>query len=541
VIILLVAFGSLLAMGLPIITALFGIGCGTALIMLATRVLSVPDFTTQVAAMIGIGVGIDYALLVVTRYRAALHDGLEPREAVVLALDTSGRAVVFAGLTVVISLLGMFFLNLDFMRSMAIGAVLAVLMTMLAAITLLPAMLGFVGRNIDRFGLPHRAARAEGDVARSFWYRWSRIIQANPWPALIITTVLLIIMAIPVFSMRLGFADAGNRLETDTTRQAYDLLAEGFGVGFNSPILVIADTGSGSADASLLGRLKTALQDTQGVDSVTDPVPLANGTIQLYTLFPASPPQDAETTELVHRLRNESIPPAVQGTSVRALTTGGPPAVVDFSDYMAGRLPIFFAAVLVLSFLLLMTVFHSVVVPLKAVVMNMLSIGASFGAMVAVFQWGFMDELLGLGKEGPIEAWAPMMLFAIVFGLSMDYEVFLLTRVREEYDRSGDNNRAVADGLAATGRVISAAAAIMVCVFGSFMLGDERALKLLGFGLAFAVLIDATIVRLVLVPATMELLGNRNWWAPKWLVRYLPTIRVDTVEQPVPPLGRATG
>ena len=536
IIILLLVFGSVLAMGLPIITALFGIGTGAALIGLTTNVLSVPDFTTQVAAMIGIGVGIDYALLIVTRYRAGLHDGLEPRDAVSLSLDTSGRAVVFAGITVVISLLGMFFLNLDFMRSMATGAVLAVLMTMLAAITLLPALLGFVGKNIDRLRVPflHKpteAGSAEGN-RNSFWYRWSRLIQARPWPALLVSAAILIVLAIPVFSIRLGFADAGNRLETDTTRKAYDILSEGFGVGFNSPILIVAETPNGSSDGSSVAALQTALEGTQGVASVSDPIPVANGQLQLLNVFPTSSPQDKETTELVHRLREETIASVVSGRAIPTLTTGGPAFVVDFADYMSDKLPIFFAAVLVLSFLLLMTVFHSVVVPLKAVVMNMLSIGASFGAMVAVFQWGIGSSLIGIGKEGPIEAWAPMMLFAIVFGLSMDYEVFLLTRVREEYDKTGDNGRAVADGLAATGRVISAAALIMVCVFGSFMLGDERALKLLGFGLAFAVLIDATIVRLVLVPAAMELMGKANWWAPSWLVRYLPTIRVDTVKRP---------
>jgi RND superfamily putative drug exporter len=538
IIILLVVFGSVLAMGLPIITALFGIGCGSALIMLTTRLLSVPDFTTQVAAMIGIGVGIDYALLIVTRYRAGLHDGLEPKDAVILSVDTSGRAVVFAGITVVISLLGMFFLNLDFMRSMATGAVLAVLMTMLAAITLLPAMLGFVGRHIDSLRVPflHKPTEvgsAEGD-RNSFWYRWSRVIQARPWPALILSTAVLVILAIPVFSIRLGFADAGNRMESDTTRQAYDILSEGFGVGFNSPIVVVLETPDGPADSAAIAELQTELEGTAGVDSVSDPIPLANGTLQLFNVFPDSAPQDEATTELVHRLRNQTIAPVVSNQATSALTTGGPAFVVDFSDYMSEKLPIFFGAVLILSFLLLLTVFHSVIVPLKAVIMNMLSIGASFGAMVAVFQWGVAGSLIGVGKEGPIEAWAPMMLFAIVFGLSMDYEVFLLTRVREEYDRTKDNGRAVADGLAATGRVISAAALIMVCVFGSFMLGDERALKLLGFGLAFAVAIDATIVRLVLVPSAMELLGNANWWAPRWLVRILPTIRVDTVEQPAP-------
>ena len=575
VIILLVAFGSVLAMGLPIGTALFGIGSGSALIGLVTRVLNVPDFTTQVAAMIGIGVGIDYALLIVTRYRSGLHDGLEPSEAVTLALDTSGRAVVFAGLTVVVSLLGIFFLNLDFMRSMAVGAVLAVLMTMLASVTLLPAMLGFVGHNLDRamlrrpgvsdlinmlkailtfpfalvrffvhfprflIGLvreapapeplrrPHPLS-GEEQLTAAFWHRWSRFIQAHPWPSLFLSGAILIVLAIPVFSLRLGFADAGNRLEADTTRKAYDILSEGFGVGFNGPILVVVETRTGQSDASSLSRLKSAIEATDGVASVTDPQPVANGALQLINVFPESSPQDGETTELVHRLRREIDANVVSNTAfANTLTTGGPAFVVDFSDYMGERLPIFFGAVLILSFVLLMMVFHSVVVPLKAVIMNMLSIGASFGAMVAVFQWGFLGELIGLGKEGPIEAWAPMMLFAIIFGLSMDYEVFLLTRVREEYDRTGDNYRAVADGLAATGRVISAAAAIMVCVFGSFMLGDERALKLLGFGLAFAIFIDATVVRLVLVPATMELLGDLNWWMPRWLSERLPRLRVD--------------
>jgi RND superfamily putative drug exporter len=533
VIILLIAFGSVLAMGLPILTALFGIGCGFAIIGIITRFLAVPEFTGPVAAMIGIGVGIDYALLVVTRFRQGLHDGLDPHEANVRALDTSGRAVVFAGITVVISLLGIFLMNLDFMRSVAVAAISAVAMTMLAAITLLPAFLGFAGRNIDRFGLPHRA-QAEGDGTRSFWYRWSRLIQARPWPALIVAAAILIALAIPVFDMRLGFADPGNRSEEDTTRRAYDLLSEGFGPGFNGPMLIVVDTPGGEADRPKVQQIADAIQATEGVASVVPPQLIPNANLAIVNVFPAAAPQDAETTDLVHRLRDETIPNVEQATGLAVLTSGGPAIVVDFSDYMRDRLPLFIGAVLVLSFLLLLTVFHSVVVPVKAVIMNMLSIGAAFGAVVAVFQWGWGESLVGIGKEGPVEAWAPMMLFAIVFGLSMDYEVFLLTRVREEYDRTGDNRRAVADGLAATGRVISAAAAIMVCVFASFVLGDERALKLFGFGLAAAVFIDAAIVRLVLVPAAMELMGKANWWAPDWLVRLLPTIRVDTVEDPVP-------
>jgi RND superfamily putative drug exporter len=525
IIILLIAFGSVIAMGLPIITALFGIGCGIALVGLITRVMATPEFTTQLAAMIGIGVGIDYALLIVSRYRDGLRDGLDPEESVRLSLNTSGRAVVFAGLTVVIALLGMFMMNMDFVRAVSIGAILAVLMTMLAAITLLPALLGFAGRNIDKIGLPHRKERP-GDAERTIWYRWSRVIQAHPWPALLVSSAVLVALTIPVFSMRLGFGDAGNRPESDTSRQAYDLLSRGFGPGFNAPILIVAESKDGPPAGSELQDLASQLESTEGVASVGEPIPVGER-LAIINVFPEFAPQDEETTDLVHRLRDDVISPVEDATSLNVLTTGSSPGVVDFADYTASRLPLFIGAVLALSFLLLLVVFKSVVVPLKAVLMNLLSIGAAFGVMIAVFQWGWGDNLIGLGREGPIEAWAPMMLFAIVFGLSMDYEVFLLSRVREEYDRTGDNGRAVADGLAKTGRVISAAAAIMVCVFGSFVLGDLRDLKLMGFGLAVAIFIDATIVRMVLVPSAMELMGKANWWAPSWLVRYLPTLRVE--------------
>ena len=532
VIILLIAFGSLVAMGLPIITALFGIACGFAILGVMTRFLDVPDFTGAMAAMIGIGVGIDYALIIVSRYRQALRDGLTPQAATTLALDTSGRAVLFAGITVVISLLGIFIMNLDFMRAVAIAAVSSVLMTMLASLTLLPAFLGFAGRNIDRLRVPFLGKESkEDDPTKSFWYRWSRMIQARPWVALIASVVVLLALALPVFALRLGFPDAGNRLETDTTRRAYDLLGSGFGVGVNGPIVIVIDTPNGAADQPKVQQVAQALRQTPGVASVVEPQVIPNANLTLVTLFPTSALQDKETTELVHRLRNETIPPVKASTGLATVyTAGGPPGIVDFSDYMTGRLPYFIAAVLVLSFILLLVVFHSVVVPLKAVLMNMLSIGAAFGVTVAVFQWGFGASLIGI-KAGPIDAWVPMMLFAIVFGLSMDYEVFLLTRIREEYDRTGDNRRAVADGLASTGRVISAAAAIMVCVFASFMLGDDRSLKLFGFGLAVAVLIDATLVRLLLVPAAMELMGKANWWAPAWLAKRLPTIRVDNVRE----------
>jgi RND superfamily putative drug exporter len=538
VVILLIAFGSVVAMGLPVVTALFGIGCGVAILGFMTRVFDLPDFTGAMAAMIGIGVGIDYALIVVSRYRQALRDGLTPDRAVGLAVDTAGRAVLFAGVTVVISLLGILLMNLDFMRAVAIAAVSAVAMTMLAALTLLPALLGFAGKNIDRLRVPILgSAVKDEDPARSFWFRWSRMIQARPWVALIVGVAALLLLAFPIVGLRLGFPDAGNRLESDTTRRAYDLLADGFGIGVNGPILVLVDTPGGAADQAAVQQVVDGLRQTQGVAAVAGPQVVPNANLSIVTVFPTSAFQDEETTDLVHRLRDQTIPAVKQTTGLSTIyTAGGPPGIVDFSDYMAKRLPYFMGAVLILSFILLLVVFHSVVVPVKAVLMNLLSIGAAFGVTVAVFQWGIGASLIGI-KEGPVDAWVPMMLFAIVFGLSMDYEVFLLTRVREEYDRTGDNRRAVADGLAATGRVISAAAAIMVCVFASFILGADRSLKLFGFGLAAAIFIDATLVRLLLVPAAMELMGKANWWAPRWLARRLPTIRVEPAVPPATPSG----
>jgi RND superfamily putative drug exporter len=349
---------------------------------------------------------------------------------------------------------------------------------------------------------------------------------------------VLVALALPVFWLRLGFGDAGNLPKSDTTRKAYDMLAEGFGPGFNGAILVVAETPGGEADGPKIAELRDEIAKTEGVASVTDPQPMASGQLHIFNVFPTTAPQDKETSDVVHRIRNDAVPAEVpEDGPIEIYLTGDTPFVVDFADYIGTRLPLFIGAVLVLSFLLLMTVFHSVVVAAKAVVMNMLSIAAAFGALVAVFQWGIGDEFIGLGREGPIEAWAPMMLFAIVFGLSMDYEVFLLTRVREEYDRSGDNARAVADGLAATGRVITAAAAIMICVFGAFVLGEDRSFKLLGFGLAFAILIDATLVRLVLVPSLMELMGNFNWYLPSWL-RWLPDLRVEAGQSAKPEPGR---
>ncbi|HLT18611.1 MAG TPA: MMPL family transporter [Thermomicrobiales bacterium] len=526
VIILLIAFGSVLAMGLPIGTALFGVGSGAALILLATRVMDIPDFTMPAAIMIGIGVGIDYALFIVTRFRQGLREGRAPEDAAVLAIDTAGRAVLFAGGTVVISLLGMFAMGLSMIQGLAIGASATVLMTMVASVTLLPALLGFARERIDKLGLPHR----NSDDTRSgqtIWHRWSRVIQRRPLPFALAGLVFLLALTIPVFSMRLGFSDASNRPETDTTRRAYDLLSEGFGPGFNGPFLVAAEAENGQVDLATLDGLSQQLNQTEGVAYASPPFPNEAGDAAIIQVIPTTGPQDAETEDLVHRLRDGVVDEAIGESSMEVHVGGITAATVDFADFTGDRMPIFFGAVLILSFLLLMMVFRSLLVPVKAVIMNLLSIGSAFGLMIAVFQWGWLNEALGVSGTGPIEAWAPMMIFAVVFGLSMDYEVFLLSRIREEYDRTGDNASAVADGLANTARVITAAAAIMIVVFSSFVLGEDRDLQMLGFGLAVAVLIDATLVRLVLVPATMELLGKANWWLPGWLNRILPAVHFE--------------
>jgi RND superfamily putative drug exporter len=526
VVILLFAFGSLLAMGLPLMTAIFGIGSGMAIVALVATFIGMPSFTTQSVAMIGIGVGIDYALFIVTRYREGLHQGMVPEQAVVRAIGTAGRAVLFAGTTVMISILGLFLIGLNMINGMAVGISIGVLMTMLASLTLLPAVLGFVGRNIDKLGLPHRK-RTEGGTENSLWFRWSRVIQRHPWPAAVAGAALLVVLALPVAGLRLGFGDAGSRSDTDTTRRAYDLLTEGFGPGFNGPLLVAAETPGGQQDLAALRALSGRLNRTEGVAFATPPFPNQSGEAAILQVFPTTSPQDEATNHLVHRLRDEVVPAAIAGSTAVVKVGGMAAAGLDFATFTAQRLPWFMGAVLLLSFLLLMVVFRSLLVALKAVVVNLLSIGAAYGVVVAVFQWGWGADLIGVGKAGPFEAWAPMMLFAIVFGLSMDYEVFLLSRIREDYDRSGDNAVAVANGLASTARVITAAAAIMVFVFGSFVLGADRAIKLFGLGLAVAVLLDATVVRLVLVPATMELLGDRNWWLPRWLDRILPRVHVE--------------
>jgi putative drug exporter of the RND superfamily len=528
-VILLIAFGSVLAMGLPLLTALFGVVTGIALVGLAVNVIGMPSFSNQAVAMIGIGVGIDYALFIVTRYREGLHDGLDPEEATVRTINTSGRAVLFAGGTVILAILGLFTVGLALFRGLAVGISVGVLMTMLASVTLLPAVLGFVGRNIDKLGLPHRRRGGSAERA-SLWYRWSRVIQRRPWPPLIVGAALLALLAAPLFAIRLGFGDAGNRPTSDTTRRGYDLIEEGFGPGANGPLLLAAETPGGATDVEALEGLSGQLNQTDGVAFASPPILNEAGDAAIIQVQPTTSPQDQDTETLVHHLRDDVVPPAIDGSTADVKVGGITAAGVDFAEYSGERLPWFIAAVLVLSFILLTAVFRSLLVPLKAVVMNLLSVGAAYGILVAVFQWGWGAGLIGLGESGPIEAWVPLMLFAVIFGLSMDYEVFLLSRIREDYDRTHDNATAVANGLAGTARVITAAAAIMFCVFAAFVLGDDRSLKMFGLGLAMAVLLDATIVRLVLVPATMELLGDRNWWLPRWLDRILPVVHIESLD-----------
>ena len=571
IVILILSFGSVLAMGLPIGVALFGVGIGVGMITLLSNVIMIPDFATTIGAMIGLGVGIDYALFIVTRYREGTKAGMDPHRATVTAIDTAGRAVVFAGITVVISLLGMYIMGLEFINGMATGAATTVAITMVASVTLLPALIGFaqnrveitrwrglimaggaalvllgagltfpplsllglvvlVGTLILSFFVKKLRAqvpeREQKPLQETVPYRWSRVVQRNPWPIAIGTTLALLLMTIPLFGIRLGFSDESTFAEDTTTRQAYELLADGFGPGSNGPLIAAGEVSDPSQIEQVGGAIVAAASRADGVAAALGPIPSDDGAAFLVRIIPETGPQEAATADLVRDLRADVIAPVTEGTDVEVYVSGTVAAGIDFSDYLGDRMPYFFVAVLGLSFLLLMMVFRSLLVPLKAVVMNLLSISAAYGIVVAIFQWGWGIELFNTAP-GPIEPFLPMMMFAIVFGLSMDYEVFLLSRVKEEYDRTEDPRASVADGLAATARVITAAAAIMVVVFGSFVLEDNRIIKMFGVGLAVAVLLDATLVRMLLVPATMELMGEGNWWLPRWLDRILPTLNVE--------------
>jgi putative drug exporter of the RND superfamily len=529
--ILLFAFGSVLAMGLPIITALTGIGVGFTLIKLLTAVVQTPNFAVQIATMIGLGVGIDYALFIVTRYRQGLAAGQEPEDAVASAMGTAGRAVVFAGCTVIISLLGMLLINLSFIRGMALAAGSVVLVTVLAAVTLLPAILGFTGRNIDRLRVPG----LEGSGQRQgFWWRWSRYVQERPVRLMVTGLVVVLVAAVPMLKMRVGSPDAGSDPASYTTHKSYKLLSDGFGPGYNGPLVLAVQLPS-AGNTAVLSRITSAVQATPGVASVSPPQISPSGNAAVIQATPTTSPQDAATGSLLHRLRHQVIPQSVAGTGVQVDVGGSTATAADISQGLSARLPIFIGAVVVLSFVLLMLVFRSVHIPLNAAILNLLSVGASYGVVVAVFQWGWGKGAIGLSQRGPINFYLPMMMFAILFGLSMDYEVFLMSRIREEYLGNGqDNAAAVADGLANTARVITAAALIMIAVFVSFVSSPDAGVKNFGLGMAVAILVDATVIRMVILPSTMELLGKANWWQPRWLRRF-PEVQLDLPDRPALP------
>jgi putative drug exporter of the RND superfamily len=538
IVILLVAFGSALAPGLPLVIAGFGLGVALGGVWLLANLVDVPDFGVQIATMIGIGVGIDYALFIVTRYRSALAEGREPRPAVELAGTTAGRAVMFAGSTVVISLFGLVLMGRSYLWGVALATSLAVTAVVFASITVLPALLGFAGQNIDRFRMPWFRHDVEG--RRTLSWRWSRVMQHHPLAAGLAALVVLLLLTAPATGLRFGMPDAGNGADDLTSKRAYDLVAESYGPGANGPLLVAVDLADASPEAA--EAIAADMADTPGVAAVVPPVVNEAGDAAVISVTPTTGPQDEATEDLVHTLRDDVLPPAAEATGAAASVGGVTATFIDDSEQTAARLPLFIGGVVVLSFLLLMSVFRSFPVALKAAIMNILSIGAAYGVMAVAADGGWLGGLVGIENATPVPAWLPMMMFAVLFGLSMDYEVFLLSRVREEYVRTGDNRTAVADGLANTARVITAAAAIMVTVFGAFVLEDAVFLKLAGLGLATAVLVDATIVRMILVPATMELLGDRNWWLPRWLDRLLPHLHVEAEPAaPVPEPAATNG
>jgi RND superfamily putative drug exporter len=538
--ILLITFGSLAAAGMPLITAGLGLITGVALIGLATRVTNMSNVAPDLALMIGLGVGIDYSLFIVTRFRENYAANGDVELSVLEAMDTSGRAILLAGATVVIALLGMFATGVAFMYGLAIAAVIAVLLVLVASLTLLPALLARFGPRLVRQpgAGKHRIGRhrtaANGASGKEValpasrgpsWRGWSNTVKAHPWPLAVAALALMIALLIPVVAMRLDSSDAGNDPSSTSSRQAFDLLAQGFGPGFNGPLLLVTQLPH-RGDTGALPALRSLALSTPGVVAATQPRISPSGAVAVIEAYPDSAPQAVKTTDLVNHLRDDVLPAFDRKTGLTVLVGGFTAGSIDFSHVLSAKLPLFFGIVILLSALLLLVIFRSIVIPIQAAIMNVLTIGAALGVTVAVFQDGIGASLLGVQK-GPIEAWIPVLMFAVVFGLSMDYEVFLISRVREKWILRRDASAAVGDGLALTGRVITAAAAIMVCVFLSFTLGNERTLKEFGFGLAVAVFLDALVVRCMLLPAFLELLGPITWRLPRWLDSRLPHINIE--------------
>jgi RND superfamily putative drug exporter len=532
IVILLISFGSLSAMGLPIATALLGLGAGVGVITLASHVVDMPDFASELALMIGLGVGIDYALFIVTRFRENYaQNGGDVPAAVTAAMNTSGRAVLFAGATVVIALLGMFALGVSLLAGAAVAASIGVVVVLAASLTLLPALLATVGHRIGRAGAS--ASGAVTDPRPGLWQRLVTRVQRRPAMTAILATGLMLALAAPALGLRLAASDAGNDPASHTTRRAYDLLAKGFGPGFNGP-LQLAVALPRANDTAALPAIARAVRATPGVASVAPAQLNPAGTAAVLIAYPAAAPQSAQTSSLVTHLRHDVLPPAQRSTGARVYVGGATASQVDFSHVLATKLPLFIAVVVGLAALLLLVVFRSLVIPLQAAAMNLLSIAASLGVVQAVFERGWLGGLFGV-QPGPIDAFIPVLAFAIVFGLSMDYEVFLVSRMHEEWQIRRDASAAISEGLARTGRVVTAAAAVMVAVFGAFAISGDRVLAMFGFAMASAVFLDALVVRMLLLPAVLQLMGRTTWTLPGWLERRLPRVAIEAEPEGEPP------
>ncbi|MCQ4207386.1 MMPL family transporter [Streptomyces longispororuber] len=517
-VILVLLFGSLLAASLPLITALFAVGGAIGLIALASHVFTVADFTPPILMLVGLGVGVDYALLIFYRYRQELLAGVRPAEACRKALDSAGRTVFFAGCTVIVALLGLVALGLGSLQGIALAVAITVLITMAASLVLLPALLALFGKRIQRHVLKQQAKATEkGRTEGDGWRAMARAVQRRPLPTLLAGVIALLALSAPALGMRLGFADSGNDPQETTSRHAYDLLAEGFGPGFNGPLIILVK-GDEQAGRTVRARLTA----TEGVAAASPALPSEDGALSTVFVYPTTSPQDEGTVDLVHRLRDDVASPLEHSTGAEVLVGGATAASQDVSETLADRLPLFVAVVVGLSSLLLLLVFRSVWIPVKAAVLNLLSISAALGVITLVFQHGWFGA-----QPGPVEAFIPALIFAIVFGLSMDYEVFLVSRIHEEWTRTEDPSQSVREGLASTGKVITAAAAIMMFVFGAFVLSSDRMLQQFGLGLAVAILLDAVVIRCLIVPAVMQMLGKRAWWLPGWLARKLPEVSIE--------------
>ncbi|HEX8305720.1 MAG TPA: MMPL family transporter [Jatrophihabitans sp.] len=530
-IILFLVFRTVGATALPLVSAIAAMGSGLALIGLLSHVMSVATFANQLALLMILGVGVDYALFIVTRHRRNLMRGMGVEDSIVLAVNTSGRAVLFAGTTVCIALMGLWALGVSFLYGVSLGTAIGVALTMLASLTLLPALLSFLGLKVlpRRQRKEVRAGTFDLTEHRDFWYRWSHLVERRKLGLGAAALVMLAVLAIPFFAMRLGSSDQGNDPQSSTTRKGYDLIAQGFGPGYNSGLQLVI-SGPGAADPAYLGRVSRHLTTVADVAPASvRAFPVARD-IALVTFKSSTSPQDARTTDLVKKLRSTELPPLYAGTGNHIYVYGITAIFVDFAKVLSAKMPLFFIAVVGLSFLLLLVAFRSVVIPLTAAVMNLLAAAASFGVIVAIFQWGWLSEALGIGGGGPIEAFVPVMFFAVLFGLSMDYQVFLVSRMHEEWLHTRDNRRSITVGQGETGGIITAAAIIMIAVFGGFILGDARVIKLFGIGLASAVFLDAFVVRTILVPSLMHLLGDANWYYPKWLDRITPQVSIEAAE-----------